>query len=207
MAGRFGRVTKSTVGSMIASLVALGGGFALASHDANTIHACVKDGTGGVRIASSPTECRASETPMTWAATGDRGLPGPQGPVGPTGPPGPSGPPGPAGPTGPPGPQGAPGANDAFVAQYGVGTNWAAAGRGRECTLGEVILSAGGVANGAPANGQLLPINQNQALYSLFGNKYGGNGQTTFALPDLRAEAPNDLTYSICTTGIYPVRD
>ena len=38
----------------------------------------------------------------------------------------------------------------------------------------------------ALCNGQLLPINQNQALFSLFGTMYGGNGQTTFALPDLR---------------------
>jgi microcystin-dependent protein len=38
----------------------------------------------------------------------------------------------------------------------------------------------------AEANGQLLPINQNQALFSLLGTQYGGNGQTTFALPDLR---------------------
>lgn len=36
------------------------------------------------------------------------------------------------------------------------------------------------------ANGQFLPINQNQALFSLFGTQYGGNGQTTFALPDMR---------------------
>ncbi|HEX8224940.1 MAG TPA: tail fiber protein [Allosphingosinicella sp.] len=35
-------------------------------------------------------------------------------------------------------------------------------------------------------NGQTLPINQNQALFSLLGTTYGGNGQTTFALPDLR---------------------
>ena len=35
-------------------------------------------------------------------------------------------------------------------------------------------------------NGQFLPINQNQALFSLLGTMYGGNGQTTFALPDLR---------------------
>ena len=34
--------------------------------------------------------------------------------------------------------------------------------------------------------GQLLPINQNQALYSLLGTTFGGNGQTNFALPDLR---------------------
>lgn len=38
----------------------------------------------------------------------------------------------------------------------------------------------------ALANGQFLPINQNQALFSLLGTTYGGNGQTTFALPDLR---------------------
>src|SRR5689334_10566877 len=39
-------------------------------------------------------------------------------------------------------------------------------------------------------NGQLLPINQNQALFSLLGTTYGGDGQTTFGLPDLRGRAP-----------------
>src|SRR5258707_5091521 len=38
--------------------------------------------------------------------------------------------------------------------------------------------------------GQFLPINQNQALFSLLGTTYGGNGQTTFALPDLRGRMP-----------------
>ena len=38
----------------------------------------------------------------------------------------------------------------------------------------------------APTNGQLLPINQNQALFALLGTNYGGDGRTTFALPDLR---------------------
>src|SRR5712664_3481044 len=38
----------------------------------------------------------------------------------------------------------------------------------------------------AQCNGQLLAINQNQALFSLLGTTYGGNGQTNFALPDLR---------------------
>ena len=42
-------------------------------------------------------------------------------------------------------------------------------------------------------NGQQLPINQNQALFSLFGTMYGGNGQTTFALPDLRGRTPIHL--------------
>jgi microcystin-dependent protein len=39
-------------------------------------------------------------------------------------------------------------------------------------------------------NGQLLPINQNQALFSLLGTTYGGNGQTTFALPNLQGRVP-----------------
>ena len=42
----------------------------------------------------------------------------------------------------------------------------------------------------AMCNGQFLPINQNQALFSLLGTTYGGNGQTTFALPDLRGNVP-----------------
>jgi microcystin-dependent protein len=42
----------------------------------------------------------------------------------------------------------------------------------------------------AQCNGQFLPINQNQALFSLLGTVFGGNGQTTFALPDFRGRSP-----------------
>jgi microcystin-dependent protein len=42
----------------------------------------------------------------------------------------------------------------------------------------------------AMCNGSFMPINQNQALFSLLGTTYGGNGQTTFALPDLRGRIP-----------------
>ncbi len=42
----------------------------------------------------------------------------------------------------------------------------------------------------ALCNGQLLPINQNQALFALLGTTYGGNGQTTFALPNLQSRTP-----------------
>jgi len=42
----------------------------------------------------------------------------------------------------------------------------------------------------ALCDGSLLPINQNQALYALLGTRYGGNGTTTFALPDLRGRVP-----------------
>jgi microcystin-dependent protein len=69
-----------------------------------------------------------------------------------------------------------------------------------------VILTAGAVANQTPATGQLLSIAQFQALFALLGTTYGGDGRTTFALPDLRAAAPNGLTYSICVQGIFPSR-
>ena len=39
-------------------------------------------------------------------------------------------------------------------------------------------------------DGQILPINQNQSLYSLLGTTYGGDGRTTFALPDMRGRTP-----------------
>jgi len=42
----------------------------------------------------------------------------------------------------------------------------------------------------ALCNGQLLPINQNQALFSLLGTTYGGDGRVNFALPDLRSRVP-----------------
>ena len=53
------------------------------------------------------------------------------------------------------------------------------------------IMSFGFAPKGwALCNGQLLPINQNQALFSLLGTTYGGNGQTTFALPNLQGNVP-----------------
>ena len=58
--------------------------------------------------------------------------------------------------------------------------------------LGEIRLMSFNFApkGWALCNGQFLPINQNQALFSILGTTYGGNGQTTFALPDLRSRAP-----------------
>jgi microcystin-dependent protein len=53
------------------------------------------------------------------------------------------------------------------------------------------IMSFGFAPRGwALCNGQTLPINQNQALFSLLGTTYGGNGQTTFQLPNLQARVP-----------------
>ncbi|MGB7203495.1 MAG: tail fiber protein [Pyrinomonadaceae bacterium] len=58
--------------------------------------------------------------------------------------------------------------------------------------LAEIRLMSFGFAprGWALCNGQLLPINQNQALFALLGTTYGGNGQTNFALPDLRGRVP-----------------
>jgi hypothetical protein len=93
-------------------------------------------------------------------------------------------------------------------ARFGTNTSRAATGTaGATCTLGEVILTAGTTANVAtvPADGRLLPINSNAALFSLLGTTYGGDGVSTFALPDLRSAAPNGVTYSICATaGVFP---
>src|SRR6187200_1287927 len=53
------------------------------------------------------------------------------------------------------------------------------------------IMSFGFAPKGwAECNGQLLPINQNQALFSLLGTTYGGDGRVNFGLPDLRGRVP-----------------
>jgi microcystin-dependent protein len=58
--------------------------------------------------------------------------------------------------------------------------------------LGQLMIFGGNFCprNWAEANGQLLAISENTALFMLFGTMYGGNGQTTFGLPDLRGRAP-----------------
>jgi len=61
-----------------------------------------------------------------------------------------------------------------------------------EVFLGQIMLTGFGFAprGFAMCNGQLLPINQNQALFSLLGTSYGGNGTTNFALPNLMGRTP-----------------
>lgn len=61
-----------------------------------------------------------------------------------------------------------------------------------EAFIGQVTLFAGNFAprGWAFCSGQILPIAQNTALFSILGTTYGGDGQTTFALPDLRSRVP-----------------
>jgi len=144
-------------------------------------------------------------------ATGAAGPTGPAGPAGATGATGPAGPAGaagaigPAGATGPAGPQGPPG-DVTQDPRFGNDTGNANAANAGTCVLGQILLSAATfvTAGGVSAKGQLLPINQNQALFALLGTTYGGDGITTFALPDMRSITPNHMTYSICINGIFP---
>lgn len=63
--------------------------------------------------------------------------------------------------------------------------------------IGEVILVGFNFCprGWAQADGQVISIAQNTALFSLYGTNYGGDGRTTFALPDLRGRAPSHLQY------------
>ena len=73
--------------------------------------------------------------------------------------------------------------------------------------VGEIVMFAGNFAplGWASCDGQLLSISQNNALFSLFGTTYGGDGRTTFGLPDLRGRIPihmgNGLRLSAHTLG------
>jgi hypothetical protein len=79
-------------------------------------------------------------------------------------------------------------------------------GSGASCTLGSILLNASVLysENYLPADGRLLSISTNTALFSLLGTNYGGNGTSTFALPDLRKAAPNNTQYLICVSGVFP---
>lgn len=58
--------------------------------------------------------------------------------------------------------------------------------------IGQILMFAGNFAprGWALCDGQLLPISSNQALFSILGTTYGGDGRTTFSLPDLRGRTP-----------------
>jgi hypothetical protein len=157
-----------------------------------TVHGCYEKVSGQLRVTdpqtNAPKACTVKEAPLDWNLRGIQGLPGPQGPEGPAGAPG-------ADPTA-----------DAFVRGFGTDVGNAAAATGADCTLGQVLLTASTLktAGGVPANGQLLSIAQNVALFALLGTTYGGDGKSTFALPDLRSITPSHMTYSICIFGVWP---
>ncbi|MGH9395137.1 MAG: tail fiber protein [Terriglobales bacterium] len=115
--------------------------------------------------------------------------------------PGAAGPAGPAGPKGPTGPSGTTGIFGSNVISF-----FASGNGGSQCTLGQITLNASVTytSNWVPADGRLLPIQTNTALFSILGTDYGGNGFNNFALPDLRSAAPNNTQYLICVAGVFP---
>lgn len=75
--------------------------------------------------------------------------------------------------------------------------------------IGEIMLFAFNWAPEytLPCDGRILNIRENQALFSLLGAVYGGDGVSTFALPDLRGAQPHpSMQYCIVTYGPYPSR-
>lgn len=59
-----------------------------------------------------------------------------------------------------------------------------------------------------PCLGQLMSIRQEQALFSLLSNRFGGDGVNSFAVPNLQGAEPlPGLRYFICADGVYPQRD
>lgn len=73
----------------------------------------------------------------------------------------------------------------------------------QDAMLGEVRMFAGNFAprGWAFCDGQVLPISQNSALFSLLGTTYGGDGRTTFGLPDMRGRAP---VHQSADSGLTP---
>jgi hypothetical protein len=142
---------------------------------------------------SQNTHFAPSTHPGFWKVMDAAGAAGATGPAGPQGPAGPAGPPGPSGTSGVLGSNGT-----TFVEGSVVGP---------ACNMGSLMQSASSVypTNYLPADGRLLLINQFQALFTLLGIRYGGDGVSTFALPDLRSAAPNNTIYLICASGgVYP---
>lgn len=72
--------------------------------------------------------------------------------------------------------------------------------------IGEILLVAFEFAPRGfmVCNGQILSIQNNTALFSILGTTYGGNGSSTFAIPNMTA--PTGLLYLICISGVFPSR-
>jgi hypothetical protein len=152
--------------------------------DANGVfHGCFSTTTGVVRVIDNPTlSCKADERAISWNQTGPQGSAGPAGP---------------------------PATLPAFINEFGAGhidPFLLGTGAGLTCAIGEVRLFAGSFVppNTLLADGRLLPIPQNQVLFSILGTLYGGDGVHNFRIPDLRAFAPNGVSYVLCTSGIFP---
>ena len=76
-----------------------------------------------------------------------------------------------------------------------------------EFYIGHVFLvPSSSVPDGTlPCDGRSLTISGNEPLFSLLGTRFGGDGQSSFKIPDLRTITPPGLIYTIVVDGIYPI--
>jgi hypothetical protein len=164
----------AALGAVVVALAA-GAAYASIPDGSGVIHGCYDKTTGQLRVTDTETGTPKRCTPKELAL--DWNQKGPQGPPG-----------------------------ESFGDAFGEGTGLAQTATSPACTLVEVRLGASWIktAGGVPASGQLLPIDQYGGLFQLLGTTYGGNGVSTFALPDLRPITPNHMTYSICIDGAWP---
>jgi hypothetical protein len=102
-------------------------------------------------------------------------------------------------------------ATNTFVNSFGlpVGFNYngSTGGAATYCIIGQLLLfpdTINGLTSLVPADGRILPIAGNSALFSLIGPTFGGNGTTNFAVPDMRSVTPKNMTYHICVQGTFP---
>lgn len=185
------RPSPAMVMALVALLVATSGAaFAAIPSSSGTITTCYDKGNGTLRVidAEDGQTCRSTETQLSWkdgitgkVANSDK----------------------------------LDGLDSSKFARASLFGSPVKAETGEEvkddCAVGEVRLFAGDRMPGGwkMARGQVLMISQNEELYSLLGTNYGGNGQTNFALPDLRGAEPNGAgtaapNYAICTDGYFP---
>jgi len=189
--GRIPRPTPAMAVALFALLVAASGAaFAAIPSSSGTITACYDKGNGTLRVID-PEEgqaCHSTETQLEWK-DGITGKVADSNKL-----------------------DGKDSSKFARASLFGSAVN---ARNGENpnsnCVIGEVRLFAGSVTPGdfKMARGQVLQISDYEALYNLLGTRYGGNGDTTFALPDLRGAEPNGAgtaapNYAICTQGIFP---
>jgi hypothetical protein len=161
-------------------------------------------GPAGPQGATGPRGAQGSPGPT--GAQGPQGPAGATGNAGPAGATGPAGPTGPAGAQGPAGPQGPPGTSSLFGSNT-LPLNYTPTGvPAAQCTIGTIVLNVSIYYSSdyLPADGRLVQITAYNELFTVIGTLYGGDGRTTFALPDLRAAAPNNTQYLVCVSGAFP---
>ena len=172
-------------------------------------------GAPGTSVLFDSKESSTTSHPAVLQVTLTGG--GAQGPAGPQGPQGIQGPAGPQGAAGAPGPQGPAGPAATIPANLtafsnvlsSTGVDYGSQFIGAQtCELGDILLSVNLYTFGSysPADGSLHTITSNTALFSILGTRFGGDGRTTFAVPNLTAATPAGLHYSICVQGTYPSR-